>query len=376
AKLSTEVVSLCWCSSFLFFKMKDAIAMVECGKPFTSLIQPPLAMDSDPPLHKAYKTLFDKTINSNNHQDHHQPLIVEECQLPLIDLSRLRRGEAEQDRCKSQIARASQEWGFFQVVNHGISRELLDKMRLEQEKVFKQPFDKKRQEDKFLKFSAGSYRWGTPSATCLRQFSWSEAFHIPLTNISPSEGFNNLSSTMEQFAGTVSNLALKLAEILAEKLGRNPSFFQENCSPSTCYLRMNRYPPCPIPSEVYGLTPHTDSDFLTILLQYQVGGLQLVKDGRWIAVKPNPEALIVNIGDLFQAWSNDVYKSVQHRVVTNMQVERFSTAYFLCPSYDTVLDSGCEPCVYKKFSFREYRKKVQEDVTRLGYKVGLSRFLV
>lgn len=46
--------------------------------------------------------------------------------------------------------------------------------------------------------------------------------------------------------------------------------------------------------------PHTDSDFLTILHQDQVGGLQLVKDGKWISVKPNPKALIINIGDLFQ----------------------------------------------------------------------------
>lgn len=109
---------------------------------------------------------------------------------------------------------------------------------------------------------------------------------------------------MEQFATTVSSLALKLAEILAEKLGHNPTFFQENCLPSTCYLRMNRYPPCPVPSEVFGLMPHTDSDFLTILLQYNVGGLQLVKDGKWIAVKPNPDALIINIGDLFQVSLN------------------------------------------------------------------------
>lgn len=109
------------------------------------------------------------------------------------------------------------------------------------------------------------------------------------------------SSTMEQFAATVSDLAQKLAEILAEKMGHTSTFFKENCVPSTCYLRMNRYPPCPIISpKVSGLMPHTDSDFLTILHQDQIGGLQLVKDGKWIAVKPNQEALIINIGDLFQ----------------------------------------------------------------------------
>jgi gibberellin 2-oxidase len=101
---------------------------------------------------------------------------------------------------------------------------------------------------------------------------------------------------MEQFAAIVSSLA----QNLAEKMGHRSTFFQQNCLPSTCSLRMNRYPPCPIPSEVFGLIPHTDSDFLTILHQDQVGGLQLVKDGRRIAVKPNPEALIINIGDLFQ----------------------------------------------------------------------------
>lgn len=105
---------------------------------------------------------------------------------------------------------------------------------------------------------------------------------------------------MEEFATRVADLAQKIAEILAEKLGCKSNFFQENCLPSTCYLRMNRYLPCPMSLQVFGLMPHTDTDFLTILHQDQVGGLQLVKDGKWIAVKPNPDGLIVNIGDLFQ----------------------------------------------------------------------------
>lgn len=98
----------------------------------------------------------------------------------------------------------------------------------------------------------------------------------------------------------VSDLAQRLAAILAENLGGKSDYFVENCSSSTCYLRLNRYPPCPILSGVYGLMPHTDSDFLTILYQDQVGGLQLLKGRRWITVNPNPQHLIVNIGDLFQ----------------------------------------------------------------------------
>ncbi|GLT48433.1 hypothetical protein SLA2020_220600 [Shorea laevis] len=332
---------------------------------------------SDPPFHQIYKNLFNTSSDDSWNGSDDELVVVEERELPLIDLSRLCM-EEERERCEREIVRASKEWGFFQVVNHGISRDILERIREEQVKVFNQPFDKKCKEDKYMNLSAGSYRWGTPTATCLKQLSWSEAFHIPMTDISGAGGVNKttFSSTVEQFATTVAGLAQKLAEILAEKLGHKSTFFQENCLPSTCYLRMNRYPPCPIPVEVFGLMPHTDSDFLTVLYQDEVGGLQLVKDGKWIAVKPNPEALIINIGDLFQAWSNDVYKSVKHRVVANPWRERFSIAYFLCPSYETVIQSCSQPAIYRKFSFKEYRQKVQEDVQKYGHKVGLPRFQI
>ncbi|KAK8551594.1 hypothetical protein V6N12_040227 [Hibiscus sabdariffa] len=281
-------------------------------------------MDPDPPLHETYKALFANTKISSTDDDDRRLVTVEERELPLIDLSRLSLNEAEQKQCKEEIARAGHEWGFFQVINHGISMELLEKLREEQVRVFKQPF-----RNKFLNFSDGSYRWGTPTATSLRQLSWSEAFHIPMTDIS--------SSSMEPFATKVASLAQKLAEILADKLGHNSTFFQQSCLPSSCYLRLNRYPPCLIPSDIYGLMPHTDSDFLTILNQDQ-------------------------------AWSNGFYNSVEHCVVTHPTKERFSAAYFLCPSYETVIESCSQPSVYSKFSFREYKQKVQEDVQRYGYK--------
>ncbi|XP_039034475.1 gibberellin 2-beta-dioxygenase 8-like [Hibiscus syriacus] len=331
-------------------------------------------MDSDPPFHETYKTLYASTTETSPN-DLHRHTVVEEHELPLIDLSRLcLEDEVEKESCKEEIARAANEWGFFQVINHGISRDILDKMREEQVKVFKQPFYKKCREDKFMNFSAGSYRWGTPTATSLRQLSWSEAFHIPMTDISSFGALNTtFSSSVELFATKVENLAQKLAQILAEKSGHNSTFFQDSLL-STCYLRLNRYPPCPLP--LFGLMPHTDSDFLTVLHQDQIGGLQLMKDGKWIAVKPNPEALFINIGDLFQAWSNDRYKSVQHCVVTNWTKERYSAAYFLCPSYETVIESCCKPSVYRRFSFKEYRQQVREDVQNYGHKVGLTRFLV
>ncbi|KAK9268879.1 hypothetical protein L1049_000644 [Liquidambar formosana] len=328
-------------------------------------------MASDPPYLDTYKTLFQGNTPGGSKAakaKDNKLFMVEECDLPLIDLSRLNLDRAERDKCKRKITDASSNWGFFQVINHGVPRQLLKSMQYEQMKVFHQPFYKKSEEN-FLNLPANSYRWGNPAATCLRQFSWSEAFHIPLTDISRMD-----ESTIEVFATTVSVLAQSLAEILAQNLGEvDAGFFQENCSPSTSYLRMNRYPPCPISSEVFGMMPHTDSDFLTILYQDQVGGLQLVKDDRWFSVKPNPDALIINIGDLFQAWSNGVYKSVEHQVVASEEGERFSVAYFYCPSYNTVIQSYSKPAVYRTFSFKEYRQQVKTDVGSTGYKVGLPR---
>ncbi|KAL2524020.1 Gibberellin 2-beta-dioxygenase 8 [Abeliophyllum distichum] len=342
------------------------------------LINQPIRMEEshDPPFQETYKNLFNSWTDIELDKNYEELFNVEECELPLIDLNMLNMGDFEREACKKQIAKASREWGFFQVVNHGISSQVLEKMRREQIKAFKKPFHEKTNGND-LKFSTGSYIWGTPSPNCLRQLSWSEAYHVSLSDILGSGSLCTLRSTMEQFAGKVSELAQKLAEILAEKLGHNYStFFKETCVQSTCFVRMNRYPACPISSQMFGIMPHTDSNFLTILHQDHVGGLQFVKDGKWISIKPNPEALIVNIGDLFQVWSNNAYKSVHHRVVANKLKERFSTAYFLCPSYDTVIQSCVEPSAYRKFSFREYRQQVQKDVKSFGYKVGLARFLV
>ncbi|XP_021665076.2 gibberellin 2-beta-dioxygenase 8 [Hevea brasiliensis] len=330
----------------------------------------------DPPFQETYKTLF-KDCLVRATEGRNLPM-VEECELPLIDINRLSWGHPEREKCITEMAEAASKWGFFQVINHGIPVEILERMQYEQMKVFHTSFQNKC-EGNILNLSANRYLWGNPKATCLRQFSWSEAFHIPLADISRMGSENrSLRSTIEAFVQTAATLAQSIAEILAENLGVKSKFFAKYCTPSTSYLRMNRYPPCPFSSEVYGLLPHTDSDFLTILYQDQIGGLQLMKDGRWVGVRPNnnPEALVINIGDLFQAFSNNIYRSVEHRVIAQQEIERFSVAYFFCPSYDAVIESFSKPAIYRKFSFREYKQQIQKDLLATGDKIGLSRFLV
>ncbi|KAI4333812.1 hypothetical protein L6164_018573 [Bauhinia variegata] len=330
-------------------------------------------MNCDPPFLETYNTLLQNSLGGIRSIDK-PSMVVERCELPLIDLGRMNPCYPEREECMKEIAEAARQWGFFQVVNHGISPELLESLQVEQNKVFHRTFDDKSEEN-FLNLSAKSYRWGNPSATNLRQIPWSEAFHISLLDIARMEQHKSLRSKIGAFATTAAHLAETLAEILAQKLNIKSGYFQENCLPNTSFVRLNRYPSCPIPSKVFGLLPHCDSSFLTIVYQDQVGGLQLLKDGKWVGVNPNPQALIVNIGDLFQAISNGVYKSIKHRVAASDKVERFSMAYFYCPSNEAVIQSYGTPAMYRKFTFREYKQQTEKDVKDTGDKVGLSRFL-
>lgn len=330
-------------------------------------------MDYEPPFLEIYKILLqgsldvDVGINTSDKS--------EWCQLPLIDLSKLSLGKHERVECMEEISGAARTWGFFQVVNHGVSQKLLQSLRCEQMEVFRTPFAHKSSEN-FLNLPARSYRWGNPSATNLRQISWSEAFHMFLPDIARMDQHQSLRSTIEAFASVVAPLAESLVQILAQKVNIKFSYFQENCSANTSFLRLNRYPPCPFSPRFFGLLPHTDSSFLTIVHQDQIGGLQLMKDGNWVGVKPNPQALVVNIGDLFQALSNGTYISAMHRVVAAEKVERLSVAYFYNPWKDAVIESHMMPRVYKRFTFGEYREQTQKDVKKTGDKVGLSRFLL
>uniref|UniRef100_A0ACD5ZJA7 Uncharacterized protein n=1 Tax=Avena sativa TaxID=4498 RepID=A0ACD5ZJA7_AVESA len=344
---------------------------------------------AEPPLEDSYRALLRAgevdgggIAPTSQQAPETESLAVLELELPMIGLQRLRSGDAtERKACADAMASAASEWGFFQVTGHGVGREVLEEMRREQARLFRLPFDTK---EKAAGLLNGSYRWGNPAATSLRELSWSEAFHVPLASISGEDchygRLISLRGVMQEVADAMSRVADTVAGALVENLGHQKAestTFQASCDGTTCFLRLNRYPACPFaPDTALGLVPHTDSDFLTILCQdQQVGGLQLMKDSRWVAVKPHADALIVNIGDLFQAWSNNRYKSAEHKVVANTKEERFSVAYFLCPSSDSPVGTCAEPSPYQPFTFGEYRRKVQDDVKRTGKKIGLPNFL-
>ncbi|KAG2612886.1 hypothetical protein PVAP13_4KG312600 [Panicum virgatum] len=129
-------------------------------------------------------------------------------------------------------------------------------------------------------------------------------------------------------------------------------------------MAVNFYPKCPAPDLTFGLPAQTDPNALTILLMnQQVPGLQVLKEGRWIAVNPRPNAFVINIGDQLQALSNGRYKSVWHRAVVNADRPRMSVASFLCPCNDVLLRPAAKlvcdgsPAVYRDYTYAEYYSK-------------------
>ncbi|KAF8040124.1 hypothetical protein BT93_B2371 [Corymbia citriodora subsp. variegata] len=125
------------------------------------------------------------------------------------------------------------------------------------------------------------------------------------------------------------------------------------------------YPYCPQPDLTVGLTSHTDPGVITLLLQDQVGGLQVKHGDEWVDVAPVPGALVVNIGDILQIMSNDEYKSVDHRVLANPSQEpRVSIAVFCNPSNREKdfgpfpeLVSSDKPPAFREFTFKEYMRR-------------------
>ncbi|KAL2931109.1 Protein SRG1 [Bienertia sinuspersici] len=142
--------------------------------------------------------------------------------------------------------------------------------------------------------------------------------------------------TLESYSLELQNLAMNILDCMSKALnidnGIMKAVFENEGTQS---LRMNYYPQCPQPDKVIGLTPHSDSVAVTILLQFdETEGLQIMKDKKWVPVKSLPDAFVVNIGDIMEILSNGMYKSILHRAVVDETKARISVAAFHNPALD------------------------------------------
>ncbi|PIN04461.1 Iron/ascorbate family oxidoreductase, partial [Handroanthus impetiginosus] len=227
-------------------------------------------------------------------------------QVPVIDLS----GIGSDDQHKkiiSEVKQASKEWGFFQVVNHGIPQDVLDKMLDGIRKFHEQDVEVKNQfhsRDTIQKVKYASnvdlYR--------SRSANWRDSLTISLLtsdHIEPHELPEVCRDSTIQYINQVTKLVQTLYELLSEALGLKPDHLGSlECGRTRTFIG-HYYPPCPEPDLTLGTSKHTDPSFLTILLQDQIGGLQVLHNNQYINVEPLPGSLVVNIGDMLQMIAND-----------------------------------------------------------------------
>ncbi|KAJ4787091.1 2-oxoglutarate-dependent dioxygenase DAO [Rhynchospora pubera] len=132
-----------------------------------------------------------------------------------------------------------------------------------------------------------------------------------------------------------------------------------------CHFRFNKYNFAQVSAGSNGLQIHTDAVFLTLLQEDEcVGGLEILVPGSdsFVEVDPLPGLLLVNVGDIAQAWSNGLLHNVKHRVRCKDAIPRFSIALFLLAPKDdkveapTALVNSDRPRMYQTFFYNDYRK--------------------
>ncbi|KAC9657504.1 hypothetical protein E3N88_45451 [Mikania micrantha] len=267
--------------------------------------------------------------------------------IPVIDFSKLD-GE-ERDKTMARIANGCEQWGFFQLVNHGIPVELLERVK----KVTTECYKVER-EGEFFKSSTSvkllKELIDKKSDEKLENVDWEDVFLLTNDNEwSPkTPGFKE---TMTEYRAELKKLAEKLMEVMDENLGLQKGYIKKMFNGGDTYgenaffgTKVSHYPPClDHLDKVTGLRAHTDAGGIILLFQDdEVGGLEILKDGEWTDVQPIPNAICINTGDQIEVLSNGRYKSVWHRVQAMPKGTRRSIASFYNPSYNAIIYRTCD----------------------------------
>jgi isopenicillin N synthase-like dioxygenase len=266
--------------------------------------------------------------------------------IPVIDITGLADGDAA---VVEAIGAACRSTGFFSVVGHGVDPSLRAAVFDQAHRFFALPPDAKAAVASATEGPSAnrgydglrSQRLDAAAAPDLK-----ESFMIgrelgpehPLVQKGlPMHGPNRWPAELPGFREALTayqdaafGLAALLLRGIASSLGLEAGFFAPFHREPILGLRLMRYPPRPagLPADQFGAGAHTDWGGITVLAQDDVGSLQVRSPvGDWWDVPPDPDAFVINLGDLMGVWTNDRYRSTVHRVLGGDR-ERYSVALF------------------------------------------------
>jgi isopenicillin N synthase-like dioxygenase len=175
------------------------------------------------------------------------------------------------------------------------------------------------------------------------------------------------------YFAAMERLADRLLPLYALSLDLPADWFAPHFRPASCTLRMSHYPLVPHEQEQWGLAPHTDSTFMTLLPANDVPGLEIrpqralvkcppmsqralvkcppmsqralvkcppMSEGHeWIAPPPLEQSFLVNSGDILRRWTNDAFLSTAHRVRNQSGRDRYAIPFFYGARNDTLIEA-------------------------------------
>ncbi|XP_010520599.1 PREDICTED: gibberellin 3-beta-dioxygenase 3 [Tarenaya hassleriana] len=274
----------------------------------------------------------------------------------------------------SLLRQACEEWGVFQVINHGVSEKLLLNVEYQTRRLFSLPMQRKILAVRSPDESTG---YGLARISMFYdKFMWSEGFSVMGSSsvrhaklLWPND-HKIFSDVMEEYQKAMETLGRRLICMLMDSLGLAQEDVGWTVPDRTGsrpeiqpFLQLNSYPVCPEPDLAMGLAPHTDSSLFTILHQANIPGLQIQRSergGAWSTVDPIPGGLVVIMGDVFHMLSNGRFNNVMHRVVVNSTRHRVSAAYFYGPPRSVTVGPSSKlidedrPRMYRDVSWGEY----------------------
>jgi len=300
-------------------------------------------------------------------------------EIPIIDLGSIHSGDrASFESVARQVGDACERIGFFYVVNHGISRLIIESAFAEARRFFELP-DKVKAELAYNDIQRGYKAQGTiiiPGHPPDRKEVFDMGVdispdHIGVREGRPLHGPNQwpadsaFRKSMEAYYSRVCSLGHSLLPVFARALGLGASFFDSFHRDPFITWRIMRYPGGSSAPGQYGTAPHTDFGTLTLLAQDNSGGLQLcLRDGEWVSAPIVENSFVVNIGDLMACWTNDRFTSTPHRVINDSDHDRYSIPLFFNPSFDTVAQClpTCQdddnPPRYQPIHYGEYLTQI------------------
>ncbi len=305
--------------------------------------------------------------------------------IPLIDLS------APPARVADQLREACEAWGLFHVTGHGAPEELIEAVHAASAGFFARPRPEKQALSRSRDNPWGYYDRELTKTRRDRKEIFDIACHAasgvagaPFGDDTPWPAEpRDFRPVMTAYAAACEGLSLRLLQVLATTLGLAPEGLNRHVEPAhSSFLRLNYYPvedglAAELGRSDLGIHHHTDAGALTILHQDRVSGLQLYRDGLWRDIAPVPGALTVNIGDMVQVWSNDLYVAPVHRVRAMTREDRYSEAFFHNPGYGAVIapERPGEPPRYRPFGWGDFRAgRAAGDFANYGAEIQISDF--